>query len=200
MGFYFCSLYCLQNLGQLFSKNHLLFSTEPTSICVGCCAFPPTSFFLSFFAVAIRIQHFCKFVYCGIRNRVAVLSISRLLESGLVCKNRESYPDMPTAGAFNPAIQTPNTTDAICLSEHLADSKLFKDSLWFVFPLYAPFPSAALSTAPDLPGSPRPCSRWACTTSIPAVTAQTPGQNTDVLSEKHFTAGRATPSWESKSF
>lgn len=158
MGFYFCSLYCLQNLGQLFSKNHLLFSTEPTSIwCrVGCCTSHPStllSFFLCSGYYNPALLQVCLLWY--VRIRVAALSIFRLPESGLVRKNRESSPNSWTTGAFNPAMQTPSTTAAICLSEHLANSKLFKDFYGLCSvctPRFLPLPSALLQVCLAAPG------------------------------------------------
>lgn len=67
-----------------------------------------------------------------------MLSIFRLPESGLVLKNRESSLDIWTIGALKTATQTSNTTAAICLSVHLANSSVFRH-LQFVFPS-APLP------------------------------------------------------------
>jgi len=76
-----------------------------------------------------------------------VLSIFRLPESDLVLRNRESSLDIWTVGALKPDTQTSNTTAAICLSVHLANSSLFKDlcGLCFVCVLrFLPLPSPLL--------------------------------------------------------
>lgn len=180
MGFYFCSLYCLQNLGQLFSKNHPLFSTEPSSIwyCMGCCFFS-LPFFLSLHWLLESSSVAGLFVVVYIRNRVAVLSIFRLPESDLVLKNRESSLHIWTIEALKPAIQTSNTTAAICFSAHLANSGLFKDLYSLCFVCCSPLHRCGSAWQP-----------WAllmletCTTLIRAVTVQPPkGQHRYVVLE-----------------